>query len=128
MSSVPCGMGKRGDGMYTSSFDTSGYAQDRSKVKALRETAAGPIAPTNRERLPRRSHREIQNIFDDAVVSHACGGGGFGEVLLLREAWTRVGFDHEELTLRGQADVETPPAADLQPAVDIPGELPHFPL
>jgi hypothetical protein len=33
MSSVPCGMGKRGEGIDTSTFYISIYARDRSKVK-----------------------------------------------------------------------------------------------
>src|SRR5437870_2879699 len=33
MSSVPCGMGKRGEGIDTSTFYSSGYVRDRSKVK-----------------------------------------------------------------------------------------------
>src|SRR5690242_19823220 len=33
MSKVPCGMGKRGDGIDTSTFYTSIYARHRSKVK-----------------------------------------------------------------------------------------------
>jgi len=40
MSSVPCGMGKRGDGIDTSSFYSSIYARDRSKVKVW-EPACG---------------------------------------------------------------------------------------
>src|SRR6201995_5004019 len=39
MSSVPCGMGKRGEGIDTSSFDSSGYPQDRSKVKVWKQAA-----------------------------------------------------------------------------------------
>jgi hypothetical protein len=33
MSSVPCGMGKRGEGIDTSSFYSIEYVRDRSKVK-----------------------------------------------------------------------------------------------
>jgi len=38
-------MGKRGEGIYTSSFYTSGYTRDRSKVKVWEVIAVGdPIS------------------------------------------------------------------------------------